>query len=163
MIIVEYSAAGKAARIQARGNFSLGAGGLLILLCALAAVTLGLAAILAWHGYWPVLAVALVQVALVLWILVRAWRAAWIVEEFVVDACQVRVRRAWYSARSECRLEAAWARVCLEPARYAGYPPRLILRSMNQQVELGSHLTVDEKLRLAGHLKEALAGASAWR
>ena len=129
----------------------------------LATVTLGLAAVLAWRGYWPILAIALIQVVLVLWILLRAWRDAWIVEELLIGAQQVLVRRSRYRDRREFRLEPAWARVRIERPPYPGYPPRVILSSVNQHVELGSHLTVDEKLLLAKHLADALAGVSAWR
>ena len=163
MVIVEHGAAGAGDRIQARGNFSLGARGLLVLLTALATVTLGLAAALAWQGYWPILAVALIQVVLVFWILLRAWRDAWVVEELLIGTQQVCVRRLRYRDQREFRLEPAWARVRIERPPYPGYPPRVILSSVNQHVELGSHLTVDERLLLAKHLAEALAGVSAWR
>ena len=63
-----------------KGNFSLGAGGLLGLIMMLAVLTLILAGLLAWQGFWPVLAIAIIQVILVSWILVRAWERAWQVE-----------------------------------------------------------------------------------
>lgn len=162
MVIVEQCADGTAARIQARGNFSLGAGGLLILLATLATITLGLAGILAWQGYWPVLTIAVVQLALVFWALLHAWRRAWIVEEIVIDEKQVRVRRRRYRSVREFRLESAWAWVRLVPPPYRGYAPRLILRSMDQQLELGTYLTIDEKTSLAQHLSRTLATLNAW-
>ncbi len=58
---------------MARGNFSLGAGGLVNLLLSLAVVSLFLAGLLALGGYWPILLIAVIQLALVAWILVRAW------------------------------------------------------------------------------------------
>ena len=59
MVVAAESSDGVSVRIVARGNFSLDAGGLLNLLLALAAVTLGLAALLAWQGFWPILLIAL--------------------------------------------------------------------------------------------------------
>lgn len=163
MIIVEHGADGTTARIQARSNFSLGAGGLLTLLLALSTVTLGLAGVLAWQGYWPILSIAAVQLALVIWALVHAWKRAWVVEEILVGKDQIRIRRRRYRARREFRLASAWAGVRLETPRYPGYAPRLWLSSRQGRLELGAYLTADEKKSLAKHLTHALSDVTAWR
>jgi len=163
MVIVEHGVDGTAARVQARSNFSLGAGGLLILMLALAAVTLGLAGILAWQGYWPILAIAGLQVVLVLWALVRAWRNAWIVEEILIDKRQVRIQRRHYRRTAEFTFPAAWTGVRMESPRYPGHAPRLIVGCGTNWLELGKHLTTDEKTSLASHLSRAMSGLNAWR
>lgn len=163
MVIVEHSVDGIAARIQARGNFSLGAGGLLGLLTALATLTLGLAAILAWQGYWPVLTIACVQLALVFWALVRAWRNAWIVEEICIDATRVRVRRRRYRKVRQFEMPAAWAGVRVESPRFPGHAPRVFVGSGDERLELGTYLTTEEKLSLAKHLTRAVSRVNAWR
>ncbi|MEJ8567513.1 DUF2244 domain-containing protein [Elongatibacter sediminis] len=163
MVIVEHSADGTAARIQARANFSLGANGLLLLLTALAVVTLGLAVLLAWQGYWPILAIAVVQLVLVFWVLIRAWQNSWAVEEILIDARRVRVLHRRYREIRESGLQSAWAGVRVESPRYPGYAPRLMLTSRNQTVELGKFLTVEEKLSLAKHLSHTLSKVNAWR
>jgi uncharacterized membrane protein len=122
-------------RILARGNFSLGAGGLVNLLLALATVTLCLAGALAWRGYWPVLAIAIVQIALVAWIFVRAWERSWVAE--VIEP-------------------TAWAVVELKQPEFTWYSPRVILRSGAKSLELGSFLTVEEKRQLVEHLSSAI-------
>ena len=163
MIIVKQCADGKPARIQARGNFSLGPSGLVTLLLALATVTLGLAGILAWRGYWPILTIAALQLVLIGWVLIRAWKNAWIVEDVVIGPREVRVRRHRYGGFRDFQLQAAWARVHVESPRLPGYAPRLMLRSLDQRLELGSYLTSDEKLRLAKHIADALSNVNAWR
>ena len=78
------------ARVLARGNFSLDAGGMVNLLMALAVVSLSLAGLLAWQGYWPILLIAVIQLVLVSWILIRAWERTWVSE--VIEICEDRIR-----------------------------------------------------------------------
>ena len=78
MVVASSSRDGTGIQILARGNFSLSAGGLILLLAVLGAVTLGLAGLLALKGYWPILLVAIIQLVLVAWVFVRVWKNAWI-------------------------------------------------------------------------------------
>ena len=73
------------ARVLARGNFSLGAGGLVNLLLALAVVSLSLAGLLACQGYGPLLLIAVIQLVLVAWILIRTWQRTWVSE--TIEIC----------------------------------------------------------------------------
>ncbi len=163
MVIVEHSVDGAVSRIQARSNFSLGAGGLLTLLFALAAVTLGLSAVLAWQGYWPILAIAGVQLALIMGVLVRAWQNAWVVEEIRVDEDRVHIRRRHHRQLREFSLPAAWAGVRMEAPRYPGHAARLVVGSGRNWLEIGKHLMEEEKMSLAKSLAQALTGVTAWR
>lgn len=156
MITSWLSPDGSTARIQARGNFSLDAGGLLILLIALAAVTLVLAGLLAWQGYWPVLLIAVIQVVLVTWILIRAWQRSWLVETIQVGPEQISVLQQTYKRKRRHELETAWAVIELQQPRVAWYSPRLVLRSKAMTLELGSFLTGEEKHQLADQLKSAI-------
>jgi uncharacterized membrane protein len=91
MVLTSLSPDGSAVIIMARGNFSLGAGGLINLLLALTVVTLGLAGLLAWQGFWPVLLIAVIQLVLVIWILIRAWKRAWVSEVIIAGPEWVEV------------------------------------------------------------------------
>ena len=162
MITSWQSSDGTAARIQARGNFSLGAGGLFGLLFALAAVTLFLAGLLAWQGYWPVLLIALLQVLLVSWSLVRAWERAWLVETIEIGEQRIKVVRQRYKQKRQFELETAWAVVSIEPPEIRWYGPRVFLRSRSQELELGCFLTSEEKHQLARQLKSAVKKHSAF-
>lgn len=146
---------------MARGNFSLDAGGLISLLLALTVVTLGLAALLAWQGYWPVLLIAVIQVVLVIWILARTWERTWVAEQIVVGPERIEVCHQRHKRKRQHDLATAWAVVELRSSRIAWYGPRVVLRSRAQTVELGRFLTVEEKTRLAGYLRRAIASHSA--
>jgi uncharacterized membrane protein len=161
MVVVSHSPDGSAERIMARGNFSLDAGGLMFLLLALTAVTLGLAGLLAWQGFWPVLLIAMIQLTLVIWILVRAWERAWVSELVIVGPEWIEVTSQRHKQRSHCQLQVAWAVVELEQPKVAWYGPRVILRSRGNKIELGQFLTIDEKKQLADCVRIAVQKHSA--
>jgi uncharacterized membrane protein len=163
MVVLGHSSDGAQVRILARGNFSMDARGLITLLLALGLVTLCLAGLLAWQGFWPVLLIALVQLTLVTWLLVRAWEAAWVVEKIEIGADRILVTHQRHRKVRQYELDPAWARIRIEDSDITWYSPRLFLRSRDQEIELGAFLTSEEKTQLAGHLKIALAEYSAWR
>ena len=156
MITSWMSPDGSTARIQARGNFSLDAGGLLSLLIALAAVTLILAGLLAWQGYWPVLLIAVLQVVLVTWILIRAWQRSWLVETIRIGPDRIRVIQQRHTSKRQFELETAWAKVKVKRPAVAWYGPRVVLRSKSMELEVGGFLTGEEKHQLAEQLKSAI-------
>jgi uncharacterized membrane protein len=163
MIVVGNSENGARVQILARGNFSLDASGLILVLLALSVVTLSVAGLLAWQGYWPILMLAIMQMALVAWLFIRVWKNAWVCEEICIDADKISIVRQRYRKRTRICMHPAWATIRLEPQAVSWYGSKLILRCKDQQVELGAFLTYDEKLSLAKHLAQALAEHTAWR
>ena len=149
------------ARVLARGNFSLEAGGLVNLLIALAAVSLSLAGLLAWQGYWPILLIAVTQLVLIAWILIRAWEKTWVSE--IIEVCEDTISVIYRRHRDKRQYEfvTAWTVVELIQPDIAWYSPRVILRSGAEQVELGSFLTSEEKLQLVRQLQSAIRKHSA--
>ena len=163
MIATWHNSDGSEVRIVARGNFSLGAGGLVNLLLALAVVTLSLAALVAWQGYWPVLLIAVIQVVLVTWILIKAWQRAWVSDMIDIGPDRIIVVRQRHKRRNRVELPTAWAVVELKPSQIAWYSPMLKLRSGSREVELGRFLTADEKQQLTEHLQNAIRRHSAMK
>jgi uncharacterized membrane protein len=157
------SSDGSEACIRAKSNFSLDAGGLVNLLAALGAVTLCLAGVLAWQGYWPILLIAVVQVILVSWILFRAWQRAWFMEVIEIDPRRICVQKHVYRDVRRMELDTAWAKVEIERPEVRWYGPRVILRSKHRSVELGSFLTTPEKHRLAELVRNAIGEYSVIR
>ena len=151
------------ASILARGNFSLDAGGLVSLLLALAVVSLCLAVLLALQGYWPILLIAVVQLALVAWILVRAWQRAWVSDVIDICADRITVTQQRHKRKRQIELDTAWTVIELKQPEITWYRPRVQLRSGSQLVELGSFLTSEEKRQLAQYLKNAIVEHSAMK
>jgi uncharacterized membrane protein len=161
MVVAGHSSDGAKVRIMARGNFSLDAGGLLILLLALTFVTLGLAGLLAWQGYWPILAIAVIQIILVVWTLIRAWERCWVAEWIVVGPDQIEVTHQRHRVNRRSILQTAWAIVELRHPRVAWYGPHVVLRSRSEALELGRFLTPAERRELACNLRNAIGKHSA--
>ena len=163
MIITENSRTNESIRIQARSHFSLGIRGLLTLIGTLSALTLVLASVAAWLGYWPVLAIAVLQVVLLGMIFTRAWKSAWTVETISIDSVRIRVLQQRFSGQTKTELDAAWARVVLQQPQYQWYPPELMIRSGKSTVRLGEFLNAAERRELAGVLRKAVGQFSAWQ
>lgn len=161
MIASWETADGSLVRIRAKSNFSLDARGLLGVVAALAAVTLLLAGLLAWQGFWPVFAIAVLQVVLVSWILVRTWENTWALEIIEIDAQRIRVVTRRYRSRHEYEFPTAWAVVETREPDVGWYDPSIRLRSGDRSLELGRFLTADEKRQLAEQLERAISKHSA--
>lgn len=141
----------------------MGVGGLFFLIVSLSGLTLLLASVAAWQGYWPILAIAVLQVLLLGAILVRAWKAAWAVETITIDPKFVSVLQEQYNGSSRLKLGTAWARVILRQPAVRWYPPALWLRSGETTVELGAYLNAAERRELAEALRQAIGTHSAWQ
>lgn len=161
MIISWQNSDSSTANILARGNFSLGAGGMLATLTALASVTLLLAGLLALQGYWPILLIALIQLVLVSWVLVRAWERAWVSETIEICEDRIRVTHQRHKRKRHCELVTAWAVVELKRPEISWYAPKILLRSRSVTVELGAFLTSEEKRELAMQVQRAITKLSA--
>ncbi len=163
MVVIENSQGGCTVRIQARSHFSLGVGGLLTLIITLSGLTLLLATIATVLGYWPILAIAILQVVLLGMVLVRAWKSAWTVETITVGPKSIAILQERYASSCRTRLQSAWARVILEQPPVRWYPPVLWVRSGGKKVQLGAFLNTTEKRELAEALRNAIARHSTWQ
>jgi len=150
------SADGSLVRIRAKSNFSLDVRGLIAVVLALAAVTLLLAGLLAWQGFWPVFAIAVIQVALVSWLLVRTWENTWAVETIEIGPEHIRIVSRRYRSHHETELPTAWTVVETLQPQIVWYDPSIRLRSGRRSVELGRFLNADEKRQLAEQLERAI-------
>lgn len=163
MVVIENSQDDRPVRIQARSHFSLGVGGLLTLILTLSGLTLLLAGVAAFQGYWPILAIAILQVVLLAKVLVRAWKLAWTVETITVGPETIAVLHEQYAGCKRTELETPWAKVVLRQPNIRWYPPDLFLKSGGKAVELGTYLNATERSELAEALRAAIARHSAWQ
>lgn len=156
MVVTWQGSDSEAVEIVARGNFSLGADGLANLLLALGVVSLFLASLLAFQGYWPILLIALIQLVLVAWILIRAWENAWVVDTIEIGSEKIRITQQRYRHKCQYDLDTAWAVIEVIQPEVAWYSPRIQLRSRAKVVELGTFLTSEEKHQLVRHISCAI-------
>jgi uncharacterized membrane protein len=163
MIVVKQHAGKEAVSVYSKGNFSLGAEGLVLVVLALAVVTLSMAVLLTVLGYWPILLIAVLQLVLVSWILIRAWRQAWIVERVEVDCEHIRVVRKRFRRTERYSFSTAWTAIALERPRHRWHAPRLWLQSKGVRLELGAFLNQEERVQLYMQLRELVSPHNAWR
>ena len=141
---------------MAQGNFSLGSRGLINLLLALAVVTLGLAGVLAWQGYWPILIFAILQLLLVSMVFIRTWKLSWVQERIDISDESITVSHHQYKRNRRCLLDTAWAVVEVRHPEVAWYGPKIYIRSGPKALEVGAFLTSEEKEQLAACMNTAI-------
>jgi uncharacterized membrane protein len=116
---------------------------------------------LAWRGYWPVLLVAVIQLVLVAWILVRAWEKTWVSELIEICEDNICITHQRHHKKRRYKLVTSWTVVELKQPDIAWYSPSVIMKSGKTQVELGSFLTSEEKLQLLEQLQSVIGKYSA--
>ena len=143
--------------ITARPNCSLSPGGTLCLFFLIAAVVLVFSSIFALIGAWLVLPFVLVELLGFSLCFLHVWRHARDYERLTIDDDKVIVETHAPGYDRQVELSGYWARVVLE-CRSDGYCRRLALRSYGKEVEFGHHLSSEERLMLATHLRSRLGG-----
>ncbi len=127
-----------------------------LVLLMLGAVPLSVSAALAWMGMWPVLPFAGAEF-LALWLAFYVCaRRGETLEVVTVDEDAVAVEKGRAYPQQMWNVPRAWAEVRLQPARHAGHPSRLMLRSHGHAVGLGDFLTEEERTQFADELRDAL-------
>ena len=149
--------------ILAQANFSLQLDQLLKVILGLAALTLAIAAFLALKGFWPVLAIAVLQVVIVALTLFTAWRNSWQREIVEIGDEKLLVIRQQAGSEQRHELQTYWARVETEPGRRFRDPIRVFLKSREQRIELGRFLCGDEREALEHSLRRSLLNRTAWQ
>ncbi|MFO7762322.1 MAG: DUF2244 domain-containing protein [Wenzhouxiangellaceae bacterium] len=146
--------------IEVLANLSLTLDRLAGVFLALSAATLLVALLPALLGYWPIMAIAIVHLAIVGWCLRLAWRGNWARQDITVDAERVRIEHR--TAREEYRdeLPTGWVRV--EQRSIRG-EPRVYLALHGKRVEIGSFVPADERIEAARSIARALEPHSAWK
>lgn len=110
-----------------------------------------------WMGAWPVLAISVPELALILYLLRVNARRARASELVLLDGRTLRIVRTDPSgACTEVVLPAAWLSVDLREA--PGRNPQLLLRNRGALEEIGRALGETERRALATALRDALHG-----
>ena len=144
-----------ATTISAWANLSISLERLALVFLGLSSVTLSIALLLTWQGYWPVLVIAVLHLVGVGIALRVAWRRNWAGEVVHIEDRRIRVRRNTAGQIREWEQDPHWVRVSLECADHRN-EPRLFLREGMERIELGRFLNTSERREFAALIKRGL-------
>jgi len=116
-----------------------------------------IAGLFAMAGFWPILTVAGIEVAVLaaaLWWTLRKTKTRELIR---IDERNILVRKHHPDRDEEHELSRYWTQVRLVRPAAAHWPSRLLLRSGGRSVEIGSFLTNSERDGLKRRLSEVLA------
>lgn len=147
-------------RIEVLSNLSLTLDRLAGFFLALSAVTLTVALLPTLLGYWPIMAIAIVHLAIVGWCFRIAWRGHWARQDITVNADCVRVEFRTSRGVEQQELPTDWVRV---EQRRAHGEPRVFLVLHGNRIEIGSFVPASERIEAAQSIIRALEPHSAWK
>jgi len=148
-----------ATRIEVLANLSLTLDKLASVFLALTAVTLLVALLPTLLGYWPVMVIAIVHLAIVGWCLRLAWRGIWARQDITVDGERVVVEYRTAREHQSSELPTGWVRV---EQRFVRGEPRVFLALHDKRIEIGSFVPATERIEAASSIARALEPHSAW-
>lgn len=132
-------------------------------MAVMATVSMGIAALFAWNGFWPILAFAGLELAALGLALVVSLRRNRYREVIVFEGSRLRVECGMVGAGA--RLTIDWARsstrVLLEPGIHRNDPTMLSLENGSRRLSLGRCLTDEGREAIALRLRELILAG--WR
>lgn len=146
-------------RIHVSSNCSLTPREALLFYLSIVAISLVIAGICVWRGYWPVLpftGLELLLLGLVLRISMRRGRYREVIR---ISDDRVVVDKIGHERRERLEFPRLWARVDLTRPRRHGHPSRLLIGSHGRRCEVGESLIESDRVSLGKRLAE-LIGAT---
>ncbi len=126
----------------------------------LAAVTFAVAGYFALQGLWPILPFAGLEIALLWWAVRASMRAGQRRELILITDDSVVIERHGSTKPSRTVFARHWATVKLRDPPVAQHPSRLVIESHGRACEVGRFLTEEERLGLAGRLRQLVGKSS---
>ena len=142
--------------IRLRPNCSLSTRGAWLFFASCCLASFGVAALMALHGWWPVLPFAGLEMALLAWALRLTMQRSNVLELIHIDDSNVRVERLDRQSHVQAVFPRHWSRVRLLRAANPHHPSRLLIASHGRSLDVGCFLTEDERLGLARRLGELI-------
>ena len=146
-------------RIEILSNLSLSLDRLAGFFLLLSAVTLLVALLPTLMGYWPIMAIAIVHLAIVGWCFRLAWRGNWARQDITIDARRVRIESRTASGEQCHEWPTGWVRVVRDTHRRE---PRILVGLHGRRIEIGRFVPADERIDAANRIMRALQPHSAW-
>ena len=147
-------------RIEIVPNCSLSTRGALAFLGSLCFATFGIAAIVTFRGFWPVLPFAGLEMALLGWALNRSMQRRHHSETITVSENDVRIEQRDRAHYVEVVFPRHWSRVKLRRPHSRLHPSCLTIESQGRRCEVGSFLTEQERRGLAQRLQRLIGRMS---
>jgi uncharacterized membrane protein len=116
-------------------------------------VILGVGLVFAWHGFWPVLPFAGLEILVLGAAFYRCLSRSQIREVVTITRDTVAVDRGRKRPEEHWECPRAWARINMERAPIAWYPSRLSVAFQGRQIEIGRFLSEMERQQLAVELQ----------
>lgn len=120
---------------------------------AIAAVVLAIGLVFAWHGYWPVLPFAGLEIVVLGAAFYLCLTRSQLREVVTISRDTVSVERGRKQPEQHWECPRAWARISMERSPIAWYPSRLSVAFQGRQVEIGRFLNEMERQALAVELQ----------
>lgn len=140
-------------------NGSLTPAGARRFLLLIGSMTIAIALPFALHGFWPVLAIAVLEIGALGWALYLSMRASRQREQIFVDGDSIRVERLDATGTHCIEFTRHWARVTLL-AVVATHRSRLLIESHGRGCEVGCFLTEEERQACARRLRQLIGGVN---
>ena len=156
----EIQPASAAYRIELAPNCSLTPQSARWFVGGLAAVTFAVAGYFALRGLWPILPFAGLEIGLLWWAVRASMRAGERRELILITDDSVVIERRIDSELNRTVFARHWATVKLRDPPAAQHPSRLVIESHGRACEVGRFLTEEERLGLAGRLRQLVGRSS---
>lgn len=146
------------AEIHVSANCSLSQRGAWIFFGVVAASSLAVAGFFAWHGFWPVLPFAGLELLVLGFVLGYSMRQGSQREVISVYADQVVVERETADGRDEARFQRHWVHTRLVSPRGRARRSRLLLCAHGREWEVGAMLNESARASLGRRLADLVGG-----
>jgi uncharacterized membrane protein len=137
-------------------NCSLSVNGARAFFASACVAPLGMGTWFAWHGFWPVLPFAGLELVVLAWALHASLQRRFHRQRITVTASDVAIESASRLRHSRVVFPRHWAQVKLRRPAARLHPSRLTIESHGRQCELGSFLTEEERRGLALRLQRLI-------
>jgi uncharacterized membrane protein len=137
-------------------NCSLSVRGAMLFFLSLCAPCVGVAGVLAFLGFWPVLPFAGLEMLLLGVVLRMSLQRRHHRQTILVSESDVAVESTTGKVRSEVVFPRHWAQVKLRRSTSRLHPSRLVIESHGRQCAVGDFLTEEERRGLARKLSELI-------
>lgn len=147
-------------RVDLQARCSLTSRTASVFLVSISVVTFAVAAPFAWSGFWPVMAFAVLEIAVLAWALHASLRAGRERETITITEASVTIVHHGREGERSSVFPRHWSRVTLRAPPAALHPSRLLIESHGRACEVGRFLTEDERRTLAVRLQHLVGNVN---